>query len=237
MPGSPNFKYKTIHTSDIIHENVSDDFHRKYYNGFFRLPSHGNRLFHWTGVDTDQYYNEEGLESGIEVVGHFIDGNDKFKKQRLNTNDMIFDFTFPELGYVNVYDNSYYVSINPNTQYNRCYNLDIINWDVPIDMYMLKEKRDRYTKDKSYNIAYNIFNKEYKSLEEAAGLIREAEKLSEIISKEFALGIVHKLRGIFLYYKTLPIGKLREDNIIEMLPGAGMFEDTVLREPQLKLYK
>jgi len=230
-----NLNYKTVHSSDIVNENGHEDFHRKYYGSYFRLASHDNMLVYLKDYEnSNQLEMSETIDDGIDLI--FDEVKPKSTKVRkFNTNDLVFDFTFPDLGCIFLEDATRYLSILPKQQYVRCYNDTIVTMD---NLYKHPLKGGGIIgTPKKRRRAYQAFNAKYRDIEYVVDGIRNGTFVSHPIDSEYSLGITKPIEGILVYYKTLPIGRLNEgDMTVELLPHTEIFEGAIMRHPTLNLY-
>lgn len=228
-------KYKTVHSSDMVDEECYEDFHRKYYNTYFRIANMEDALVYLSEyVDSDMLSSNSTYDNGLDMYLTFINPEGEETKV-LNTNDLVFDFSFPELGYVFMDNTAKYISLIPKHQYKRCYTDDIITSSNPDKvqqpgLVLVAARRQER--------ARQIFNgAPFMSLKRAVSCIQQGEFVAYPIDKEWAIGAIPRIQGILVYYKTLPIGILDEKELtVELLPHTALFEDAILRHPILNLY-
>lgn len=162
----------------------------------------------------------------------------KLQEVTIPFNEPDYNLTFPDLGNINSNTCCVFLSRLPVRQYKRTiannnYRKEIIGENV----YHYLEKAPpviRLFDDK--NMLKNLFFPSYFSYQEAVNLVREGKKVSAAFSKNLSVSIyVYNSRPV-LFYKTMMVGLIDNDNTIILFDTAKHLKEQIQATvPEVKI--
>jgi|TARA_R100001530_G_scaffold7414_1_gene8123 hypothetical protein len=191
----------------IIEENRHD--FRQRYRTCSVLLQHLDRdeqvIFYIEDVDEDREF----------ITGSYIDNNNEWFPVRWRTEDIAIDFKFPELGLLNAKKGVVRLTRIATQQYRQSYNSRVINvkqlnpslneiFNLPTLTYE-DLKRPLFIKD--------IFFPAYFPVGGALNRIMSNDRYAGAISKDLYLTCSWSSEGIYLGYKDVIIGKMRNSTV------------------------
>jgi len=167
----------------------------------------------------------EFYRSDTEGIRCLADTIDKNKPVRVDVpvNDGTIDFGFPaRLGNVNYKTFVVHLSRSPLRQYRKALAVNNFKREI-ISRSMLTAIKKEVSPDRLIeqgDFIYRIFNPTYFSYEESIDMVRKYERISAAFSENLCVGVEATSQHIHLYYRTLLVGIINDDNSITLLQNS-----------------
>lgn len=130
--------------------------------------------------------------------------------ERVSFDDINFDY--PELGYIDINDNAWYVSRAVSREYKR----GLIPQKLTFSLAMVgTTRRVRTPRNDSWGTLKAIYNPKFTPFDEAVELITSGTRASVPVSKEMAIGISGSIDAPIIFYENVIAGWV-EDGIAKI---------------------
>lgn len=169
-------------------------------------------LFYIDDIDEDKEY----------IVGSVITSENNWSPTRWHLCDIEIDFRFPELGLLNAKKGVSRLSRFSSQQYRQSFNERVINvTQLNMDMCEIFDlPRMTYEDLKKPQFIKDIFFPSYFTANGAMNRIMSGDRYAGAISKDLYITATWNSAGIYLGYKDVVVGKMRDTS---MYPTVDLF--------------
>ncbi len=123
-----------------------------------------------------------------------------------------FNFDYPQLGYIDIYDNAWYVSRATSREYKR----GLIPHRLSFALALVgNTRRVRTPATDSWDTLRAIYNPKYVPFDEAVAMVLRGERPSVPVNKEMAIGIHHDFTAPVIFYENQLAGWV-EDGVAKI---------------------
>lgn len=194
---------------EYVHE-----FKLRYMGGFFRYQEHSRAEKQWARFSDFHHdlgdFHSHDVKAKQNMNCKVLDPADKkWKPKVVDIGKVVLDFSFPELGYVNMQYGIRYLERMPYRQWNRLLRGSVVNADVysgVVDIIPSKELGSSWETH-----AEQVLTGQYMTFKEAVQSIVNGDRLASAFAKDYAVTLAPQNRKkLWVLLKNGPIGVVDE---------------------------
>ena len=178
-------------------------------------------------------FNLERARNG-SFEGQLFEGT-RYAHKMLEVTHDAFDWSFPELGYVNIDNISIYFQRSPGKHYKRGYSAKLVTIDNAFkqELYSLGVRK-RYTDASSGKMLFSLFNREFDDFHTAVNSIEDGSYLARAFDKDWCVGIKQYSAKPIIMYKNRVVGFF-SDGQIKLIPDFKFLIETLQAHAEVSI--
>jgi len=206
--------------------SFSHEFRLRYMSGYFRFQEHSRAEKRWAKF-IEFTHDPDGIASSDMVNKMKVDVNcwdDEHKKWKAYTIDLgkvILDFTFPEIGYMNMEYGIRYLERQPMRQWNRLLRSSVVSANLYSGIHDIVPSKEANSSFEPSII--QLLTSQYPSFQEAVQFIVDGDRVATAFSKDYAVTLSpQSKKKLWVLLKDGPIGvvdKVDDKYVIAIPPS------------------